>query len=1074
MSEDAADDEEQTGGDACARVMPSAFMRWLRPEYYSDSEQRISHALSSTVLEYHLDSITARNETHDFEIFCRKLCERAICPNLRPQTGPDGGGDSKADTETYPVADEISGLTYIGEANSGTERWAFAFSAKAKWADKARKDVKGIAETGRGYDRIIFVTSRFAKAKDRARIEDELSRKHGILVTIHDRSWIVKEIIENDRADLAFNYLKIGEEGSARRLGPTDYSRSQQLEDTEREIADPEAFGGMERQLVTEALVAAKLSRNLERPRVETDGRFVRAVRLAEAHGSYRQKLEAEYEQIWTAFWWFDDIAFMNASYGSFEARALQSNNAKLLELLGNLHQLLVNCLMHDHLTREECRFDERTTKLKQALEVAAQDVSRPNNSLEAQTGLLRIELNRASLAQDKEALSALWQDYAAVLEKAGGLGEFDADGLVRFIDVVGQVAGNDPAYNDLVEKLAAFMGSRKSEAEGALILLKRAQKLDFSDKFDMIRWLGKAATGLTKREYGGHLIEAVQLLTLAYRSAGLPWASRASCVFALASIIIEGEEDRELPASIVPTTKVFAWNALQLCHLPDLLLAVQLLNGFVAGLPLTDEYKDKVRADIRELEFGLGCLFLNLGGDELRRVEGVPDILEALGLVIARTALLYALGYSDVLRQDGSLPPEETDEGAQQLLSILKSQPIADDLRGPLILNEEGRQTLATTIIGMKVEVEIEGRHLISLAESVLASLEAFFATVIGERVAPHTEAFRIMIAASDEVQEPVIQTSELDMTSIVTWPRTLEVTRFDQQRDVRDFYYELAGHVLGATCWVRDSQSLIRDLFSDEAVQHRITMIATAPNSYSRFTSQSFSKLSDWQEAVKRSYPLRERRPALPRVALPRQAETSEEDQEYDGAYAINNHRGMNVRSVIDVHAWDRAGWRGCGYFHMELMQPPYMAFLFEDAAAARKIFERWRTRFGEDDTNEEIGISIIRELPGANVHHYCVQIASNDLVSRGTTSRLPVLVPTRSKTMDVPTSRNLDMFLAAYRRLGSYYLIPAVGKSNPELYLELAIRKHRLSVKSAAEITEHEIESLALRERGLKFAS
>ena len=56
---------------------------------------------------YHLETITARNQTRDFEIFCRKLCERIICPNLKPATGPEGGGD-------------------IGEANAGQERWAFA------------------------------------------------------------------------------------------------------------------------------------------------------------------------------------------------------------------------------------------------------------------------------------------------------------------------------------------------------------------------------------------------------------------------------------------------------------------------------------------------------------------------------------------------------------------------------------------------------------------------------------------------------------------------------------------------------------------------------------------------------------------------------------------------------------------------------------------------------------------------------------------------------------------------------------------------------------------------------------
>jgi hypothetical protein len=306
--------------------------------------------------------------------------------------------------------------------------------------------VKGIAETGRAYNRIICVTSRFAKAKDRARVEDELLNKYGIPITIHDRTWIVKEIVENDRADLAFNYLKVGESVTdASRLGPTDYSRSQQLMDAERAIEDPEAFRGMERQRVTEAILAAKLSRSLERPRIETDGRFTRAIRLAEADGSYRQKFEARYEQIWTAFWWFDDFRCLNASYDDFESYALQSNHAKHREFLGNLNQLLVNAVIHDHMTSQECRLDERTARLKHALQAIAQDPDRPNNSLEAQTALLRIELNQAMLACDVDALSTIWRDFANILEKAGGLGEFDADNLASFIEVVGQVAGNDP-----------------------------------------------------------------------------------------------------------------------------------------------------------------------------------------------------------------------------------------------------------------------------------------------------------------------------------------------------------------------------------------------------------------------------------------------------------------------------------------------------------------------------------------------------------------------------------------------------------------------------------------------------
>lgn len=184
-------------------------MRELRPEYYSDTKKRDAYDLDQSTLEYHLDTLTNRNETHDFEIFARKLCERAICPNLRPQTGPEGGGDSKADTKTFPVAPEIS-IAYVGDVDGGSERWAFAFSAKRRWKDKARSDVKGIAETGRPYKKIICVTSQFARAKDRADLEQELSAEFGIPVTIHDRSWIVEEIIGNGRKDIAFNYLGIG------------------------------------------------------------------------------------------------------------------------------------------------------------------------------------------------------------------------------------------------------------------------------------------------------------------------------------------------------------------------------------------------------------------------------------------------------------------------------------------------------------------------------------------------------------------------------------------------------------------------------------------------------------------------------------------------------------------------------------------------------------------------------------------------------------------------------------------------------------------------------------------------
>lgn len=145
--------------------------------------------------------------------------------------------------------------------------------------------MNGIVATDSGYTKIFFVTSSAARAKDRARVEDELSRLYGVQVTIHDRAWIINEVIDKNRLDLAVNYLKIGDETDDLALGPSDYSRKQQLADIERELEDPSAFVGMKMQRASEALLAATLARGLELPRTDVGSRFLRAVRLADDGG---------------------------------------------------------------------------------------------------------------------------------------------------------------------------------------------------------------------------------------------------------------------------------------------------------------------------------------------------------------------------------------------------------------------------------------------------------------------------------------------------------------------------------------------------------------------------------------------------------------------------------------------------------------------------------------------------------------------------------------------------------------------------------------------------------------------
>jgi hypothetical protein len=1044
-------------------------MRELRPEKYSDTRVRSAYQLEPDVFEYRLDTITSRNETHDFELFCRKLCERTICPNLRPQTGPEGGGDSKVDSETLPVADEIATLTYVGEANAGRERWAFAFSAKEKWTEKIRSDVAGIVETDRGYQRIICVTARFARAKARAALEDELTTKYGIPVTINDRSWIVKEVIDGDRKDLAYNYLGVGhlvEDG--RRLGPKDYSRSQQLEEIEKVLDDPAAFTGMEMQRATEALIAAKLSRQLERPRHETEGRLARAIRLAEDGGTFRQKLEAHYESLCTSVWWFDEIAPVNAGYTAFEAMALASEHATNLEFLVTLLQHLFNAVHFGSLSAEECDLANRAQRLSKRLAELIDDTERPNNSLQARALLLHVRTSEAMIARDRKAMSALWPEFSDILEQAKGRGEFDAPRLIKWIEVVGEVAGDDPQYTALVEEMAAFVSKRMGEAQGALVLLNRAKQLDFDRHFDLIRLLGRAVRQLTKKEYADELIEALQRLCLAYRSAGLLWAARATCVFVLATIHIESEQENQIRIAMLPTVKVWAWIALEMRHLPDFLEAIQLFNGMCRSLPLAEETQEKVEEDIRELDGALASYILNFTEDERAIVQWLPDVLAGLGLLWSHAALLYALGYEDSLRANGVIPPEETPDRLHKLFTDLASQPISAECYGPLITNPAAHQSYSSTILGMRAGVGFDGSvNGTLMAEAVLGTMEAYFATAAEMEVHPHTEQVQIELIEDITAPEPKFAFDRRTMQGSLTWPGWVPST-FGHLEAAQRVCLEVAAVTMVATCIMREPEPILNKLAEDDAVIERIAIILAAGNSYHRFAGRYVSRLEDKKAFAKGEYPPRELRPKIKRRAPEDSTKASArdfpKDAEADWTKFMRNHRDVAVRSVINIHLWEKAGWHATAFLGYGPRQPPALALVFKDRQAAEDIFRRWRERFGDADESDEIYLAIVRGISTEYPHDYTVLVTSRRPSAKAT-------VIAQMNDMHPQSSANLETFLASYEAARSYVLVPGVMSPGgmPEFETGLGLRKRALVVKQASEVSPYDAEHLAIGRRG-----
>jgi len=521
----------QKGESGPSPFQPSGFMRARRPELFSDSRVIMEPRLSREVFAYELETLTSRKQEIEFETFCRRLAEAELCPNLLPQTGPTGGGDSKVDSETYPVADRISQRWYeaIG-VEAAQERWAFAFSAKKDWRAKVESDVKKIVRTERNYKLIYFITNQYVKDKGRAETEDELSKNHGIKVRILDRSWIAKCVFEHGRLRIAVEALHLDEQNNAgvKVEGPNDVERQTELKEVEEQIRDPDRYQGVEYQLVEDCLRAALLARGLELPRVEIDGRFLRAERLAQEHGHQQQQLRIAYNKAWTAFWWFDDFAEFTKLYEEVERLALPSGQSTDLELLANLWSLLNGSVRTGRLDAATVKLDARTAALRTVLEKLADDKERPNNALWSRTNVRLIDLQET--LGDSQRLNAVLQEFRQILRDAEGLIAYPLDVVAKILRELGNVFTENPEYDALLEEVIGITERRVSASEAGRLLLERGlQKLRKEKAYDAVRLLGRAQQKLALRECRGELVAALLGCGLAYQSAGLPWAARAN-----------------------------------------------------------------------------------------------------------------------------------------------------------------------------------------------------------------------------------------------------------------------------------------------------------------------------------------------------------------------------------------------------------------------------------------------------------------------------------------------------------------------------------------------------------------
>ncbi len=1063
-------------------VSPSEFMRARHPDLFSDSKVSSSLQLPREVFEYHLETLTRRKQEIEFEHFARKLAEKEICPNLIPQTGPTGGGDSKVDSETYPISDEIASRWYEGIGQEASqERWAFAFSAKKEWKPKLISDVQKIIETERGYKRIIFITNQFVEDRTRAKVEDELTRKHNVGIRVFDRSWLVMCVYDHNRLRLAAETLNIVgyDETATKQAGPDDVRRQAELNELEQNIKNSDRYKNVEYQLVEDCLQAALLARGLELPRVEVDGRFQRAQRIAEKIGYQQQKLRVTYNRAWTAYWWYEDYREFNALYDHVEELALGSIQASDLELLSNLWQLLHNALNSGALRADEGRFVERTKTIKSELDKVSKNSLRPNNALHAKSLSLFIDLSQTLLK--RKNVDGILLDFKNLLESGIGHSEFPVTPLTQIIQELGKFLTDSPKYDELLEVVIRIMEQRASEAEaGNIILARGQQKLSAGKRYDAIKFLGRAQQKLAMEEHKKEWIIAAAACGVAYEGVGLLWAARSNLLTATSLTFSEYVNNGKLPSNTLLLAQKLVWIELQLGRIPHILASMEFASLIANHLMMDDVLKERYVEERRIQDGVLGILLLKADISTLKWLDFLPPILDQVDMVASWMALLYALGYEDYLRSEKAIPENESPEKVSDFFLQWIDQPAAGDIPDQAELLLGNSVTFHSFVLGCEVNVEADNNLTsIYLAETILGALEAFLATSFDSEIMPYRSRLQILVKPSDFLSgaPEFKEEAENNAKIVIRHPKNLGRKT---QKDRDAFHSWLQGFVIHVTfqiAFVSDVDSFAKRLIKDEAGIGRAMIFAEVDIATGNiFGDTPKFNISDWKpKSNNKFFPYKRAIPWFTGLLKnPTEKEQSPvqfgEGDPPDGLFGVDNlkHKDRQIVSLINIPLWNKAQWRATAYICFP-GQIPIIVLGFKDIEAGKLIFKEWRNRFGELDEKDEIRISVVTGISKKNPGHYTTVVSANhELLDRSKYNHFVMV--SRMLTMEPPDLTNLNNFLRVYEKTGRYRLIPGPFTSEQALdepIWDLWIGKEKLIVRPAWQVGQNDPDVVAITE-------
>lgn len=1031
----------------------------MHPEQFSDSKIVKKGKLERELLDFYLETLTSKNMEKQFEELCRSIAEVEICPNLLPQTGPTGGGDSKVDSETYPVAEELSEMWYSGVASKASrERWAFAISAKKDWKPKVKSDVKKIVgvndECKRGYSKIFFMSNQYIPDKKRAQCEDELRTLYDIDVRILDRTWMLDKIFSSpSNVDIAITALGLSESfADAIEIGERDLKRKKRLDEIEKRLINTNTKNSEKVHLVLEAVV---LAREIESPEDKTMGLIERCIRISKKYGTKVEIAKAYSTAAWTIYWWYLDPNLYYEYYQEYERRTIEEHNVhlftELIALWINLNSLVVEGTL-------EIDIEKHKLIVQNEYKIFISDQTKPNTALEARAAYIPFRIITREKTED------IIKEMFELLDESTGHLDLDLKNIQRIIMEFPEILESNQ-YDALFEKMITVSGKRKQDTDTAYLLAERASKLMDNSPYEAISYFSRTLIPFYNEQNKDNLCNVVFSLALIFEKCGLYWAARNYYYYVFCVCLNQYFKFAEVSPFMYKSTSRLKYLELRLGHI---LYSIEFSDLERIS---TEIYPDKCTIDEEtqmHYDFAVALLLLQDENPKKEILTRLPSYLEMRGLDISSIVVRYLLGH-----YDKDMLEELNNDKNKYDATILewRNSPASKEFLDMIWYGTEDTCKLHSRLLGCDLMICYDKPYNsggYEIAATILATLESFLGTGINNDLISMCGSIDIFVKHKDNMTTYIEWEKKTSNSINVYFSDYRKEDFLNVQQQLSVFLTELIGVIISMMFPFEEALHKIEKMVMQEAALDRTFIFSnsvvfgmeTMGKEMFLFENildgvETFQSEGDVIILDKVATTKEKRHPLSISIGLP------PEGKSFVKTLAQKN---IKTQSVIDIDIWNRSDWKGV-MFMADVNNhsfPPILAFIFNKNDGC-EIFQKWIDEFGACDNDNRIAIRIVKKIDSENLYHYRL-IVGSEKIPMDEDVKI-VASPARVHTMTPPNDNNITMFERELERSDSFFICPAIMERNeqyPKVYESLKIKKSKQSIKicNAWEIPENDL--------------